>query len=144
MRPRIEVTSIDCDPKNIVIKNLGFVDFDEFLDETFDRLKLRLSSVADGDDDVLWIETRFYATYLDDEQCKVPFIHSISAFGISLLIFAREFRVFKDTVKRSIKFEILDRFKLGVWEALDEINALEFTVSVHDDYPRYSIAPDFN
>lgn len=145
MRPRTELSIINCDHKHFIIKNWGFGDFHELVDDAFNRLKVKLITFSKDIDEILWIETRFYATYLNDEQCKVPFLHSIISFGIGAIIFERELRIFKHTVKRSIGYAVLDQFNRRICEALNDINSLEFRVDIHDDYPRHiRPAPDFN
>lgn len=123
------------------MRNGGFDSLNEFLDTTFSRLKLRLNSLRSVHA-ILCVETRFYATCIDNEQQKVPFVHSFAESVIEHHGFERELRILKETVRRGLRLAVFERF--GALEALFEINAIEFTVHNRDDYPSNVTAPDFD
>lgn len=147
MQPHIELMKIKKDPKHVYMKNHGYSDLIEFLDATFVLLKVRLLSFTTEWDDIFWLETRFYATYLDHEQCKLPYLHSFMKFGVSVnsLRNGRGLSVYKRTIQRIINIEIHCRFMCSPCEALDEINAFEVIVNIDKDYPPIDmICPKFD
>lgn len=126
----------ECDPEQFVIQNRGRYNFDDCLDDGFYELKCALRYLQNNEkvcDVVFWIETRFYATYRDEEQCEVQHIHRIPASGINFRFLEHELECFEESVRRLIQIEILNSVKRNAWGAMSEVNALEFRMTTIKD-----------
>lgn len=112
MRPKIELAFLlDGHYRHFNIINRGFVDLMEFFEAAFDEIEERIDCILDRDD-VYKIETKFYATFLDTEQCKVDFIHTVPAIvvPISGLRYC-ELSILGHRIKRDILLQI-ERFMI--------------------------------
>lgn len=133
MRPKIElVFLLDGHYRHFNIINRGFVDLMEFFEAAFEEIEERIDNILDRDN-VYKIETKFYATFLDTEQCKVDFIHTLPAIVVPTSGLRNcELTILGHRIKRDILLQI-ERFMIPedgrvIINELHDVGNLEFIV----------------